>query len=477
MPVHTHSRSRYRVRHLSAPANLEITAEIKSSREDLGVFGGFAVHKIPARHHQSWIPHLVTGQSSSELSQVAGGNLNILAPRGSAKSTWLAIFAAWAIGHNPHIQIIYVGYSESVALKQSRIIKRIIESSAYRKVFPHIRPGDRWSDRDWEIDKPFAKVRLTDSDYTFYAVGITGAITSRRASLILCDDLIKSSRAIANADIREKMIVNWSEVLEPTLIPGGRVVSIGTRFRRDDIHSTEFTEANGFQVLEQKAIVNQESYWPERFPIEFLARLRKRSPVTFCYQYQNQMPPDEEEAIIKAEWIVYGDCPKDFDDLVLGVDLASSQAEKSDYTALVLVGRKGQRFYVIEAIQFRAIGNLEKIKRILEVRKKYGAFRLIFEKVSYQSSFEGDWRDEMKRRRITDLSIEPVIPRGDKDQRLEGVSGIFANGLVILNQNYPLAPLVDEVLRLTTDHDDLCDALVYALARLQRRSRKTLSAA
>lgn len=102
----------------------------------------------------------------------------------------------------------------------------------------------------------------------------------------------------------------------------------------------------------------------------------------------------------------------------------------------------------------------------------------MFEKVSYQSSFEGDWRDEVvKRRKIHDLAIEPVIPRGDKTQRLEGVSGVFANNIVRLNRSQPMALLVDEILRLSTDHDDLCDAMVYAIARLQRRSRKQLSAA
>ena len=51
------------------------------------------------------------------------------------------------------------------------------------------------------------------------------------------------------------MLCNFSEVLEPTLIPGGRVVSIGTRFRSDDIHATEFTAENGWQVVQQSAIV------------------------------------------------------------------------------------------------------------------------------------------------------------------------------------------------------------------------------
>lgn len=477
MPVHVHNIYRHRARRgittIAAPS-----PDVLLAREDLGHFGKYVCFKEPAAHHRQWLPELVTGQDSETLNRIAGENLNILAPRGSAKSTWLAIFVAWAIGHNPQLQVIYVGYSESVALKQSRIIKRIIESAAYQRVFPQIRPGSRWSDRDWEIDKEHAGVLTLDADYTFYAVGVTGAITSRRAGLVVGDDLVKSSAAIAKEEIREKMVNNWQEVLEPTLVPGGRVVSIGTRFRRDDIHCTEFIPANGWRVMVQQALIDGVSYWPERFTNDFLERLRRKNPIVFAFQYQNILPPNSEDAIIRQEWIKYAVVPKTFDDLVLGVDLAASEKTRADYTALVLVARQGDIFYIVDAMRFRAIGNFEKIKAILELRKQYGDFRIIFEKVAYQASFEGDWRDEVvRRRRINTLRIEPVTPRSDKDARLEGISGIFANDLVRLNRAKPMSDLVDELLRVNLEHDDLADACEMALARLQRRSRKPLSSA
>jgi hypothetical protein len=309
MPVRLSSRSKYHAKNRKTePAPASPAALL--ARQDLGAFGAYVVDKKPATHHKSWFPYLVTGEDSTELNGIAGGYLSILAPRGSAKSTWLALYAAFAIGLNPHIQIIYVGYSESVALKQSRMIKRIIASKKYRQVFPHIRPGQRWSDRDWEVDKEYAGVTALDSDYTFYAVGCQGAITSRRSSLIICDDLIKSSAAIANPDTREKMLCNFSEVLEPTLIPGGRVVSIGTRFRSDDIHATEFTAENGWQVVQQAAIEidstgNERSYWSARFGLAALQKIRDRKPLIFCFQYQNRLPDNSENAIIKPAWIYY----------------------------------------------------------------------------------------------------------------------------------------------------------------------------
>jgi phage terminase large subunit-like protein len=479
MPVRTASRAKYRAKNRkvdTAPA----TPAALLARQDLGAFGAYVVSKEPALHHKSWFPYLVTGEDSTELHGIAGGYLSILAPRGSAKSTWLALYAAFAIGLNPHIQIIYVGYSESVALKQSRMIKRIIASKAYQQVFPSIRPGQRWSDRDWEIDKEYAGVTALDSDYTFYAVGCQGAITSRRSSLIICDDLIKSSAAIANPDTREKMLCNFSEVLEPTLIPGGRIVSIGTRFRSDDIHATEFIEANGWQVVQQSAIEldakgNERSYWAARFSLESLQKIRDRKPLIFCFQYSNRLPDNSENAIIHADWIKHDDLPSSFDELVLGVDLAASERTRADYTAMVLVGRKGEMFYVVEVLEFRAVGNVEKIRRICELRKTWGNFKVVVEKVAYQSSFEGDWKVEMKRRNLHGFTCEMVIPKGDKDSRLEGISGVFANDIVRFNRKAKCGRLVSQLLRLDLEHDDLSDGCELAIARLQRRSRRPLS--
>lgn len=467
MPVlATYTRSRYRTRQIKQAIAAVVDPRAIAARSDLGLFGEFVSGKCPAAHHLQWFPVLCSTQEK----------VSILSPRGSAKSTWLALYAAWMIGKYPGIQIIYVGYSESVALKQSRLIKRLVESPQYQQVFPHIRPGKRWSDTDWEIDKTHAGVTSLDSDYTLYAVGATGSITSRRSNLILYDDLIKSSTAIANEDIREKLITNIDEVIMPTLIPGGMVRNIGTRFRRDDLHATKFTAENGWTVIEQSAIVEGGSYWGDRFSLEFLENLQQQNPITFAYQFQNQIPPGDDEAIIKAAWILYGAVPPhaEFEDLVLGVDLAASEKEKGDYTAFVLVGRSGDRYFVVEAFRERISGNLEKIRRICELRKQYGQFKVVVERVAYQASFAGDWRDEMKRRRLS-WRCEEYIPKGDKNQRLEGISGVFANGLVVLNRDRPMIHLVSELLRTNLEHDDLSDACVIALSRLLKRSTRAPS--
>ena len=90
-----------------------------------------------------WHRHLITGESNKYLLDIAGPNLDILAPRGSAKSTCLNMFTAWIIGRHTTaklpLQIIYVSYNIATAIPKSRIIRQIIDSPEFRKIFPRVR--------------------------------------------------------------------------------------------------------------------------------------------------------------------------------------------------------------------------------------------------------------------------------------------------------------------------------------------------
>ena len=75
-----------------------------------------------------------------------------------------------------------------------------------------------------------------------------GTITSKRSSLIVVDDAIKSAASIANPDIRREMETNWTNVIVPTMFQGARAIALGTRFHFDDLFATIFTEKKGVEV-------------------------------------------------------------------------------------------------------------------------------------------------------------------------------------------------------------------------------------
>jgi hypothetical protein len=69
----------------------------------------------------------------------------------------LNLFTAWCIGRHTAakrpLQIIYVSYNVATAIPKSRIIKQIVDSSTFKKIFPtcRLKPGMQ-SDIGWSID-------------------------------------------------------------------------------------------------------------------------------------------------------------------------------------------------------------------------------------------------------------------------------------------------------------------------------------
>lgn len=513
MPIRSWRVHQFKARHYAEKSEgLFVSEEAIKARDDFDAFieyvGG---HKVDHCHMTEWTRLWATGRNNNLLNKIAGPNISILAPRGSAKSTRIAYLVAWVIGHNPAIPIIYISYKADIALSRSRIIKRIIENPRYQEVFPHIRPNKKkWNDTEWEIDKQFAGVSNLEQDYTIYAVGIDGGIVSKRSWLIVVDDPIKSRESIENPEVREKISNNWRDAAKPTLVPGGRMLSIGTRFNASDIHATDFNESNGWQVVEQQAIMTDEdgterSYWESRFPyrsktindfgdeVEGLYEMREKDPTSFSFQYQNVVVHTSDISI-NPDWIVYTPTiPKDPYRLGIGLDLSGKSQERRDFTAIVLGSlsrtknpsgsrvRFKDRLTILEAIRGRWPGNLDKIDKILELCVEWGIIEetgdeknpyrpnenmgltVYAEAVQYQVSFQYDWKRIIETKyQLWNLKCKAVTVKGDKDLRLKSVTGVFQDGLIEFNQYRDMSRLVTELTQHgATDHDDLSDAFVH----------------
>ena len=255
--------------------------------------------KAPAHHMLEWHKHLITGVSNRYLLDIAGPNLDILAPRGSAKSTVLNMFTAWIIGRHTSkgmpLQIIYCSYNIATAIPKSRIIKQIIDSTSFKKIFPKVKlKSGMQSDIGWSIDFDYAGIdRVGDEEFTLRAAGLRGSITSKRAHLVIVDDPIKSSADIKNPAVRDEMNNNWSSVIAPIVFEGGRSICLGTRFHPLDIHKTMFSPTKGWKQVSQEALTYDSegdavSYWPEQWSVEYLQQQKELDPVAFAFQYQQQ---------------------------------------------------------------------------------------------------------------------------------------------------------------------------------------------
>jgi hypothetical protein len=492
-----HLRRAQSLRASGRHVEVQVPQEVELARTPHG-FAAFCsiLNKPPAEHHLLWHHEFLTLTDTSQLLWVGGPNTAILAPRGSAKSTLLAMFVAWLIGAHAQYQrmlrSLYLGYSLDIARSRSHTIKTIIQSRKYREIFPMVQLSKlRQSDELWAIDYDYAGIEPDGDDpYSLVAQGLGGSITSRRSQLIVLDDVIRSSESIANPEIRRKLVTNWQEVVQPTLLEGGRAIALGTRFMSPDIFGTTFNEKNGWRVVTQQAIVTDEqgierSYWPGMYTLEYLQKLRREDPISFSYQFQNK-PVSQSEIDFPEDWLKLVTLTENYDSICVGVDLSSGLKERNDYTVMLLGGVIDDRVEFIDYRRLRAMGNLEKIDALCELLADWGviledeekentyfptevACTAKIEAISYQQSFKADAVEVMHNQRaLTNIHLSPVTGwRGDKLTRLRGTFGLFQMGKVGWNRWINWEPFWRELLNFgSVDHDDCPDSMVLCMKGL-----------
>lgn len=467
------------------------------AREDFGYYCEL-MGKPPPRHMREWYRVFLTNKSDEYLSYIAGPNTALLSPRGSAKSTFVALLLSWLIGKHALdgklLRILYVSYNVDVARNKSAAIKNLILCKEYQEIFPCVRLSKgRTSDELWSIDFAFAGVDVRGEDaFTLACAGLRGTITSKRANLVVVDDAIKSAEDIANPEVRRGMENNWNQVITPTMFQGARAIALGTRFHFDDIFATTFVPKNGWKVITQGALIydddgRPESYWPEMYSLKFLLEKQTRDHISFAYQYLNK-PVSTTELGISPNLFVKAEVPEDYEEIGVGMDLSAGLTERHDWTVFVLAGRLEDKVYIIDYRRLRTMGNLEKLEAMAELLVEWNLLREDYsgqlfatpsevviwpEAVAYQKSFQGDFqRIAIEQWGLHNLRVSPVNGfRGDKMARLRGMMGLLQSRKILFNKYRDFSVVVDEVVNFGhAPHDDCADALNMVVQGLMRRT-------
>ena len=476
-----------------------VRPEILRARADLRQFCKLMGKPMP-RHMREWYEAFVTGSDNDQLKFVAGPNTALLAPRGAAKSTFLGLLIAWLIGKHAEagklLRILYISFNIDVARAKSQAIKGLIVNDLYREVFPMVRLNrNKKADELWAIDFDYANIDVKAEDaFTLACAGLKGTITSKRSSLVVIDDAIKSKNDIKNPDVRREMESNWTAVIRPTMFPGSRAIALGTRFHWDDIFATTFCKKNGWKEITQAALDYDEegqvrSYWPEMYPLKDLLSRRDENRIDFAYQYQNQ-PVRSTELGVSPELFIRGEVPTEYDTIGVGIDLSAGMGERNDWTVMTLAGRLDDKCYIIDYRRLRSMGNLEKIEALAELLSEWNLVGVSEdghyfqtpsevwvwpETVAYQKSFEGDAKRVLFNDwQLHNIRISPVkgIRGGDKLTRFRGIMGLFETRKVIFNKYRNFDVLIDEITNFgNAPHDDCVDSVQMAVSGLMKRGK------
>src|SRR5215831_743022 len=321
-------------------SNLVRQAQRQLAKTDVFSYGEYVFGHEPADHHREMVDfaqYLLDHHQSGV----------ILAPRGSSKTTWVnTIWLSYLVATRPDLRIGLFSNTDKKAWGMSGAIRWLLsDSETFKDVFGDIRSPAKWTDAEWfRKDSPHTKSK----DRTFVAAGVNPTAVSKRFDLIFCDDILDEENT-GNIDRREKVETWFWKTLKPTLVPGGSIIVVGTRWTEGDLYE-KLMETNKWPSLVKSAIIpddegNDASYWPEWWPLDRLYEERANVGAdNFACMYLNDISGFREGTIFRRDWFDYFDhLPSDRRFLyTMGVDLASSERERADWTARAIVAEDDQ---------------------------------------------------------------------------------------------------------------------------------------
>jgi predicted phage terminase large subunit-like protein len=303
----------------------------------------------PAAHHRLLLRHLAA---------VADGRVDrlmVLMPPGSAKSTYASlIFPAWWLSRHPEHSVIAASHTAELADHFGRRLRNLVAEQA--PVLAYGLSGD---------NRAAHRFRTTRGG-EYFATGIHGPVTGRRADLVVIDDPIKS-HAEADSEPARAHLWDWYRAeLTTRLKPGGRIVLVMTRWHEDDLGGRLIDSGDDWTVLRLPALAEPgdplgrqpgEALWPQWESLEALSRRRATVGSRVWQALYQQAPAPAEGALFPVARIGLSEVVPADSRMVRAWDLAATEAASGtdpDWTVgLKLAAGEGGMLVVVDVIRFR----------------------------------------------------------------------------------------------------------------------------
>ncbi len=402
-----------------------------------------------------------------------------LAPRGCGKTRIGNIgYCAWLAANNPNIRILIVSDTDTHAVKFLGPIKAVLGSHPLIRQYYGDLKSNKWTDHEITLKTRTDKVLM---EATISAMGMySGAVTTGHYNIIIADDLINFDNSRTEGQ-RERSKEWFKTTLLPTILPGGEIHCLGTRYHYSELWDCVQNEL-GYDTQIQRAIIDEgleteHSLWERHMPlhtkiigkerIKGLIEIREGDPenpsdsgtgsIIFNLQYQNDVELLKEGRIFLYDWFkFYEDIPSGLR-IYQGVDPAISQKSTADYFCLITIGiDRLKNIYVLDIIR----EHLTFDKQIEMIKRKWDEWKpdvTAIEKVAYQEALIQQVRKEHPEMRVREIQTGT-----DKVSRAYSRSGLFENGKIFVRRDMHL--FIDElVLFPDARHDDQFDAFDFAL--------------
>ncbi len=402
-------------------------------------------------------------------------------PRFGKSETIAFLFVAWYFGHNPKHQVMMATHTQSLSAGFGRKVRDLIDSPRYQEFFETRVSKDKTASDEW----------TTTAGGKYLAIGTGANVAGHGADLLIADDVVSEQAVLANPDAAFETAWTYMQVGPlQRLMPGGRIIMIGTRWgKRDPIGralawAQDNPGAPAWHEIRFPAILpSGRSLWPEQWPVEQLLAKKASMQTQYWKAQYDQEPTSEEGAIVKRDWwrVWTRDKPPSVDYIIQSWDTAHETKNHSDYSAAstwgVFMNSTTRRHEIILLDAFKERMEFPALKK--RAKAYYDAWEpdsLIVEKKAAGAPL-------IQELRAMGLSVEEFSPsRGkagvasDKRARLNAVSSYFEDGMVWAPDRLWANELINECAEFPNgEHDDYVDVTSLAMMRFRRAGYISLS--
>ena len=395
-------------------------------------------------------------------------------PRFGKSETIAYLFVAWYLGHHPEHYIIMVTHTANLSASFGRKIRDLIDSPLYQQIFPGTRVAkDKTASDDW----------VTTKGGKYLAIGVGGNVAGYGAHLLIADDLVSEQAVLANPDTAFESAWNYMQVGPmQRLMPGGRIIMIGTRWGKkdpigralnwalDDQHQKKWHEIRFPAILP-----SGKSLWPEQWPVEQLLAKKAGMQAQFWTAQYMQEPTSEEGALLKRNWWrVWADPkPPPVELIIQSWDTAHETKTVNDFSACTTWGvwdnEQTNRRELIMLDAFKDRWEFPQLKaKAMAAYKQWEPETLIIEKKASGAPLIQELRQ-------MDIIVEEFSPsRGkggvsnDKRARVNSVAPILMDGMVWVPDRKWATDVIEECAEFPNgEFDDFVDSVTLALMRFR----------
>jgi predicted phage terminase large subunit-like protein len=298
----------------------------------------------------------------------------------------------------------------------------------------------------------------------------------RRPDIVIIDDPQDLEDSMSESTLDKDWI--WFQSDIKYLGKNTRIFAIGNNLGAKCIMERIFANPNELGFTTMKIPIMDATdcpNWPAMFPLERVLDEREKSASmgSLDVWYRERMceciSPDTQ--VFEQEFFRYYE-PREIQgslgkwDVYVTVDLAISQKETADYTAIVAVAVDPDGNWFVLDVDYGRYDPTETMDSIFRMVDKWEPLCVGLETVQYQAAMRHFLEKEMPRRGRF-FRVEPLASHAKKAIRIHMLQPRFALRTVLFPRGAGWIPEMEgELLNFTPDgarslHDDLIDALAY----------------